>query len=271
MKISAATRISALLKANPASIEAIVSINKHFEKLRNPILRKVLAPRVTIADAAKIGHCTVEDFFEKLKPLGFEVEITDAFEKKSEAVITIPDFVRFADTAHTTTLDVRNEISNGRDPFQIIMNAVETLPAGNILLLINSFEPVPLINILTKKGFNHFTDTKPDGIVNTFFKKEKPDSILKNELPVATSESGFNEISNRFKGNFKTIDVRHLEMPLPMVTILRELEILPGNMALFVHHKKVPQFLLPELQERNFNWAIDEKSGGEVDLIIYRK
>ncbi len=59
-------------------------------------------------------------------------------------------------------------------------------------------------------------------------------------------------------------------MPLPMTTILGELESLPNDMALFVHHKKVPQFLFPELQERNFKWSIEEKTADEVDLLIYK-
>ena len=71
MKIDQYTKISQLINANPAVIEAIASINRHFEKLRNPILRKILASRVTIADAAKIGGTTVQQFYEKLGPLGF--------------------------------------------------------------------------------------------------------------------------------------------------------------------------------------------------------
>ncbi|MDX5436888.1 MAG: DUF1858 domain-containing protein, partial [Pontibacter sp.] len=55
MEIAANTKISAILKANPDAIEAIAAINRHFEKLRNPLLRKILASRVTIADAARIG------------------------------------------------------------------------------------------------------------------------------------------------------------------------------------------------------------------------
>jgi hypothetical protein len=37
-----------------------------------------------------------------------------------------------------------------------------------------------------------------------------------------------------------------------MVTILNELEALPQGHALYVHHKKMPQYLLPELEERRF-------------------
>lgn len=270
MKISAATKISSLLKANPAALEAIVSINKHFEKLRNPVLRKVLAPRVTIADAAKMGNCSVDVFFEKLKAIGFEIEtISETIETVSE-IIPLPEFVISSNDSNTMKLDVRNEISNGRDPFQIIMKTVDELPVNFVLLLINSFEPVPLIKILSKKGFLHYTKTLADGTVYTYLKKGATTAPVKIETTSSNSTEDFISLTKRFCEKIKTIDVRNLEMPLPMTTILAALENLPSDMALFVHHKKIPQFLFPELQERNFKWSIEEKSENEVDLIIYK-
>jgi len=55
MKFNRNTRISTLIKEKEETILAIASINKHFLKLKNPVLRRVLAPRVTVADAAKVG------------------------------------------------------------------------------------------------------------------------------------------------------------------------------------------------------------------------
>ena len=62
--------------------------------------------------------------------------------------------------------------------------------------------------------------------------------------------AGWDEILDRFKGNLETVDVRELEMPLPMHTILEALETLPADKALFVYHKRIPVFLLPELEEQ---------------------
>ncbi len=39
-------------------------------------------------------------------------------------------------------------------------------------------------------------------------------------------------------------------MPLPMHTILEALKTLPNDKALFVYHKRIPVFLLPELEEQ---------------------
>lgn len=55
MVVNRDTRISKLIDENYDVIDTIVSINKHFRKLKNPVLRRVLAPRVSVADAAKKG------------------------------------------------------------------------------------------------------------------------------------------------------------------------------------------------------------------------
>jgi hypothetical protein len=59
-------------------------------------------------------------------------------------------------------------------------------------------------------------------------------------------------------------------MPLPMHTILEALETLPLGKALFVYHKRIPVFLLPELEQQGFNYRIQEISDAEVHLLIYK-
>jgi hypothetical protein len=66
------------------------------------------------------------------------------------------------------------------------------------------------------------------------------------------------------------VDVRSLPMPQPMLMILKSLEELRPDMALLVHHRKVPMMLLPELTERNLGYAIKQVDG-EVYLIIYKQ
>ena len=51
---------------------------------------------------------------------------------------------------------------------------------------------------------------------------------------------------------------------------LEELEELKENGALYVHHKKVPQYLLPELAERNFKTWIAEVDENNVKLLIHK-
>ena len=74
--INANTKIAALIKQHPDALETIVGISPKFTKLRNPILRKVIAGRTSIAMASKLGGCSIDDFFNKLQPLGFEIDKT---------------------------------------------------------------------------------------------------------------------------------------------------------------------------------------------------
>jgi len=77
-------------------------------------LRKVLAKRVSIADAAKVGGAKVEDFYKVLKPLGFESE-TIIFEEnnkvKTEYKTSDMD-INSIDPGKLTELDVRDEIAD---------------------------------------------------------------------------------------------------------------------------------------------------------------
>lgn len=259
--ISANTKISAVLKANPNAIDAIAAINPHFRKLQNPFLRKFLAPRVTIAEAARIGHCELTDFFEKLKPLGFIIDYGIMENQKN--VEESPGSVHF-----DVELDVRNDIASGKDPFKKIIAAVSDLQTGNVLLLINSFEPVPLIRILTEKKFKVYTRTINPDTIHTYIERTPESKVLavtKNE-----PDSSFENTLEAYEGKMIEIDVRELPMPQPMVRILETLSRIEEGKALFVHHKKVPVFLLPELKERHFEHVLRHVADG-VQLIIYRK
>jgi len=55
----------------------------------------------------------------------------------------------------TVSIDVRDDIRNGREPFSKIMNAAAALQIDEQLLVIAPFEPVPLFRVLEKQGFRH--------------------------------------------------------------------------------------------------------------------
>jgi hypothetical protein len=59
-------------------------------------------------------------------------------------------------------------------------------------------------------------------------------------------------------------------MPLPMITILDELDELEKDRALFVYHKRIPVFLLPEMKERKMDFRIKEMGINEFHILIFR-
>lgn len=59
----------------------------------------------------------------------------------------------------TRELDAR-EIDG--EPFGDIVDALEALPEGETLVLVNSFEPEPLYGVLERRGFAYETDRVAD-------------------------------------------------------------------------------------------------------------
>jgi uncharacterized protein (DUF2249 family) len=267
MLINAQTRIGIILKERADALNTIFSISPKFEKLRNPVLRKLIASRTSIAAAAKIGQCQVSDFFDKLKPLGFEIDTANvALDREKQKV---PAFMLKLAKEQLTALDVRPAIASGKDPLNLILQKIKLMKPGQVLKIINSFYPEPLILLLKKQGFEAFSDTVDDNPVESYFYK-KDGITTQTDQPVVEAYEGWDEVLQKYEGKFKVVDVRSLEMPLPMMTILDELDKLPSDTALFIYHKRIPVYLLPELVDRKFNYRIKEISDREVNLLIYK-
>lgn len=275
MLITPQTKISELVKANKDSIEAIASLSKPLEKLKNPLLRKLMASRVTIAEAAKMGGCTIEEFRLVLKPLGFEFgeENTAATEAEEQK----PDWLQQFPQEKIINFDVRPILAGGSDPLKEIMQQFKQLPEGQALCIINTFVPVPLVRLLEKDGTLSYTETISGNEFHTYFlKKEKatkPVSGPQNDEQVimADQETFERVLSSYPKEKIQEIDVRHLEMPGPMQAILEALETLPDENILSVHHKRVPVYLLEELADKDYRIYILTLSETEVKMLIFKR
>ncbi len=271
MIITSGTKISKIIKHDKKVIDVIASINKHFRKLKNPILCKMLASRVTVADAAKIGGVTTEAFLKKLEENGYTVQFDNATsgtqnennEKKSKN--------KHMDKTNVVTLDARPIMASGVDPFDDIMKTLKSMRDDQTLLIINTFEPIPILNILKKRGYEYETERPEPGVVHTYLRKT---GTIKETVPATASQPAkaddFATVEKRFEGKMREIDVRDLEMPMPMVKVLEELEKLEDGEALYVHHKRLPQYLLPELENRHFKLVQKPIDDDNLKLIIYK-
>jgi uncharacterized protein (DUF2249 family) len=272
MKISVNTKISALFKQNPASLDAIVAINSKFEKLKNPILRKLMAGRTSIAQAAKIGNVPIKDFFKALVPLGFETDEREPAVAENNATSDRPAFLQHITPGRIQELDVRPVLERGDDPLQLIMKAIHTLPTDHALKLINSFEPTPLVVLLKKKGYGYWHEWISEKTIHCYFYfAGKPGSKETTAKTALTSPNNWNDVLAGFNERIKQIDVRALEMPQPMLTILEELKNLAAGYVLYVYHKRVPVYLIDELKSKQYDYRFKEIHPGEVHLLIWKK
>lgn len=66
------------------------------------------------------------------------------------------------------------------------------------------------------------------------------------------------------------LDVRGLEPPEPMVRTLAALEALPADGTLVQVNVRVPQLLLPHLEQRGFTYEVREQEPDLVRVFIRR-
>jgi uncharacterized protein (DUF2249 family) len=227
-----------------------------------------MAGRTSIRMASKISGNSVEDFFSKLKPLGFTIDSPKSKDVKQERP-ELPAFFNSLKPEQITEFDVRSIIEADKDPLPEIVKKVKEIQPGGALKIINSFEPTPLILLLKKQGFDSYADVINDQLVETYFYKTTTDVVEINKVEKPSKD--WNELIEKFGNKTQNIDVRKLEMPGPMMAILDALEKLPADTALFVHHKRIPVFLLPELRERGFDFRIKEIADNEVYLLIFKE
>ena len=161
-------------------------------------------------------------------------------------------------TEKIVELDVRPLLASGRDPFADILEKVKALNDGETLMIINTFEPIPLYSVLGKKGFGHKTINE-NGVWRIYFFKEKNNSQGNETGKVSKPE--FNE-------EVFELDVRNLEAPEPMVRILETLPKLSDNTILLVHHHREPLMLYDKLIERGYNAIANKIEENYYKIII---
>lgn len=261
------TKISQLLQYDrDRVIDTLIGLNSKFTKLRNPVLRNLLVKRISIADACKITNTPVVDFLHRMEQIGFQVKQTES---------TSCQCGEFAEPDSYFTLDVRPILAQGKDPLKEILTTVKHLEDNQGLELINAFEPLPLINLLAEKGFTHRIEHKSPDLVITYFNcAGLPDDepvTSRADLHTVDTER-FDQILSGFSPTqISYLNVRHLEMPGPMVAILKQTPLLQKDHALFVYHKKVPVYLLPELDKQNLAYVFKTIAPGDIHLLIYWK
>ena len=187
MLVNAKTKISDLIKYDKKAIDVIASINPLFRKLKNPFLRKLLAPRVNVANAAGIGGVSVNDFLQKLNLNGFEVELNEINTEQESKLIKEIDNLNVMERKNIVEFDVRPILDSGVDPFDAIMSKLKQMNDDQTLLIINTFEPIPLLNILKRKGYEYEVERPEQGIVHTYMRKAETE--VKNESVKSSTQS----------------------------------------------------------------------------------
>lgn len=262
-------KISKMLARFPQTLEVLIKSSSHFSKLNNKILRKTLAGRVNVEQAAGIAGVNLADLMYELNrsinndlipPLKkIEENMQDNKEPNEK-----PEILNNVNPDNILKLDVRPIIDSGKDPFLEIMSAIKQLKDENVFHLINSFEPVPLYSVLENKGFGHWTEKIDDAFNVFFFKKDKSQDI----------PEGNKKIKENTEHNFEKmieLDVRELVPPEPMIKILENLSRVNDNTVMVVHHHREPLMLYPKLEERGYTAVSNMIEENYYKVVITKK
>lgn len=154
------------------------------------------------------------------------------------------------------TLDVRDDIAQGREPFGKIMGVVAKLRPDENLRLIAPFEPLPLFSVLAKKGYSHASKRIESGDWELLFTPGGQKAGAKRAAPAAAG-------SDQSKpSSYIEVDARGLEPPQPMVKILEALGKLPAKTGIRARTDRRPMHLYSHLEERGFAAETQEQDDG---------
>lgn len=280
MVIRKTDRVSTVLRSDESLIDVFVGLSPAFERLRKPAMRKVMSRLVTVEQAAKMAGVDADELVARLNavapPPEWSVEVNRAHETaepRGVAGVLPPAALSAIPASAIVELDVREDLRNGKEPFSRIMAARRDVPPAGALRIRAIFEPVPLYAVMEKQGFAHHTEQQgPEDWSVWFYSTVAPPVVAtdRESPPVSVGHMGVTEYEEAGSEGVVVLDVRGLEPPEPMVRTLAALEELPHGGTLVQLNVRVPQFLLPQLDERGFTYEIRVQSPDLVRLFITR-
>ena len=254
--ITADSNLGQLLDEHPGLVEVLAACHDHFARLRNRMLRRVMAPRVTVGQAAAVAGVPVADLVATLRRAVGEPEGAPTTAVSASTVVEPGPRPAELDRLQVVEVDVREDIQRGEEPFARIAAAAKALGAADALVVRAPFEPVPLYDVLGRRGLAHWTEQLAADDWRVWFHRGavQPASVSPTAAP---ADAG-------------ALDVRGLEPPLPMVRVLERLDALAPGDTLTVLHERRPIFLYPQLDARGFRHETDEPEPGLVRIVIRR-
>lgn len=260
-------RVASVLAKDESLVDVFVSVSPSFAMLRNKAARRTMARLVTIEQAARVAGVEVQALLDKLNAaLGHSPSAARGVSLPQVEAKLAPPPPGLLETPEEqiVDLDVREDLRAGKEPFRIILQAAQTLPEGKVFRLRAIFEPAPLYPVLGRLGLGHYTEKLAADDFRVWFYR---DANAKAEA----AQSNAPEPPVGDDGDVVILDVRGLEPPEPMVRTLEALAELPRGKTLVQLNVRVPQFLIPRLEEQGFTYEVREQSADLVRLFIRHK
>ncbi len=180
--ITEKTTVHEAIKKYPALKDTFISISDRYKKLNNPLVFNTAAKITTMESAAKIGGVYVREFLLRLnRAIGKEKKYLEYVGNK------IPKMQKEFLRKNTGKKESKGRGKPGwmeksgkfgeidarktEEPFSIIMEKAANTPKGSGFVLIQEFEPAPVIENLSRRGFEYYTDRISDNETRVYFYK----------------------------------------------------------------------------------------------------
>jgi uncharacterized protein (DUF2249 family) len=264
--------VASVLGRNRALLDVFVAASPHFERLRQPAMRRVMARLVTVEQAARVAGVNPDDLVDRLNAgeAGSARRSGTPAEGGAKPMEEgqLPAELRNTPPERIVDLDVRDDLRHGREPFSRIMAARGALREGDVLRLRAIFEPAPLYAVMRKQGYAHWTEQLAADDWRVWFYRAQ----VEGDLPSAGGGVGTDAAPPVAEGDdVVVLDVRGLEPPEPMVRTLAALETLPPGGTLVQVNARVPRHLLPKLEALGFSYEVHEQQEELVRVFIRRR
>ena len=281
-------RVSAVLRHDAALVDVFVALLPAFQRLRSPAAGKVMSRLVTVEQAATMGGVDPDELVRRLNA-AIETGGTEDMVNSTHDAPTAngvagttnaderPASLRSITEERIVEADVREDLRSGKEPFSRIMGALRSVPEGGALMVRAIFEPVPLYAVMAKQNLAHYTEQLAADDWRVWFYPEvpavpaaEPPSGQATQSDAAAQPEAAAEPADVAAAAVEVLDVRGLEPPEPMMRTLAALESLAPGATLLQINVRVPQFLLPLLEERGFVYEIREQAPDLVRVFIRR-
>jgi len=173
MRVTADMKIKEVLEINEHMIDAFVWLAPEFERLRHPRLRRMMAGRVSVKQAARIADVPLTEALyvlnlkageeeerlthelEQMRPEAFKC-VANNPPKKPRELLGLKD-----DDPRVHFVDVTRQAEASEDPQPVILHELMQLQdAEEVLLVRHPFDPIPLRDLLATRGFASWAEER---------------------------------------------------------------------------------------------------------------
>lgn len=264
--IGAKDRLADAIAADPAVAERLAAFDPRFEVLKDAPSSRPFDSGATIEDVAAATRLPVVSVLAAINagrsgPCGACHPAQGEDEPGKDA----PPWFSDVDSAQAARVDVGPILAARQDPFAGVMRAANALPPAGVLLIDAPFNPQPLRRVLEDKGFVTYGQRIGSSHWQIWCRRVG-DGAWDNG-----QRQGQSPLPRIWRaGGGVHIDVRGLEAPRPLTSILALIDGGEHQGNIIVHLHRDPLYLYPELAERGWQCVHLPSPEGEVRLELRR-